>query len=318
MRLISLCLLFGCREAESDKFSTVPDGSAAEPSSELDTQNDTDEPIAELDAEEAFRVPERPWDLALGSDNLIYCSTQGGNKVYVYDPITQERTQFSVALPDVQNLWLDDSDTLYFTRTDHGVTGSLSVVAGNRTEDLITQADDGTLMRWPMDIVEAPDSTNNSLSWVIADFGAGLLFFIQPNGDVTVHDAGSNKPQSLLFVDDTLYIGGEDGIFRMNWPAGTPEQIDDRSGLALEWVDGKVWSSNADSGVFVVEDDSVGLNQAARPAVYSTQCRVSSSPITLVKGFGSILAQSRGGYDLFAHSSAALFSGRTHHRTITL
>ena len=77
--------------------------------------------------------------------------------------------------------------------------------------------------------------------------------------------AGSSKPQSLLFVDNTLYIAGEDGIFKQDWPTGTPQQIDDRTALALEWIDGSIWSGNSSDGIFEVEGHSVGLNQAARP-----------------------------------------------------
>jgi hypothetical protein len=179
---------------------------------EVDSENSestTENPnTTTLDATEAFRVPERPWDLERSSEGLIYCSTQGGDKVYIFDPATNERTDFQTSLSDVQNLLFSPDGTLYFTHTDHGVTGGVSVVNGTRTEILYTQADDGTLFRWPMDIVATPDSTIDNSSWIIADFGAGVLFLVHPNNSVTVHEAGSSKPQSLLFVDDTLYIAG--------------------------------------------------------------------------------------------------------------
>jgi len=267
MRLITLIWLFACGDSDKDGFSNLPNGNDSESSndsSDTDTNTNIDT-VESLDATEAFRVPQRAWDLALSPDGLIYCSTQGGDIVYVYDPVTEERSDFQVSLPDVQNIWLDRDGTLYFTRTDYGVTGTLSVVNGSRTEDIFSQADDGTLFRWPMDIVEAPDSADGALSWVIADFGAGLLFWIHPEGSVTAHPAGSSKPQSLLFVDDTLYISGEDGVFKQDWPSGTPEKIDDRSALALEWVNGSIWSGNSSDGIFEVEGQSVGLDQAARP-----------------------------------------------------
>ena len=260
MRLIVIVWLFACDTAEKDGLSNASTENGA---SNTDTSNNYT--TESLEATQAFRVPERAWDLALGPDGLVYCSTQGGDIVYVYDPVSEERTEFEVSLPDVQNLWLAQDGTVYFTRTDYGITGSVSMVNGPRTEDLFSQADDGTLFRWPMDIVETPESTEESLSWVVADFGAGLLFWIHTDGAVTAHPAGSSKPQSLLFVDNTLYIAGEDGIFKQDWPTGTPQRIDDRTALALEWIDGSIWSGNSNDGIFEVEGHSVGLNQAARP-----------------------------------------------------
>ena len=51
----------------------------------------------------------------------------------------------------------------------------------------------------------------------------------------------------------------------MEWPNGDPRQIDERSGLALMEVNGEVWSSNAEQGVFLVGGSPIGLRQAARP-----------------------------------------------------
>ena len=116
----------------------------------------------------------------------------------------------------------------------------------------------GTLMRWPMDFVQTPNQ-----EWIIADYQQGL--FVIDAGSVTTRSAGTGKPQGLLLVESTLYIAGEDGIFRMNWPNGSPERIDERPGLSLLEVDGKIWSSNADLGLFEVGGEGVGLNQAARP-----------------------------------------------------
>ena len=233
------------------------------------TSTDTDdttstEPIDELEAVQVFRVPERPWDLSVDENGLLYCSAQGGNKVYTWDPVTETREELRTSLPDVQNIHVTSDGTLYFTRTDYGQSGGLSKVSGNTTEALFTKADSGTPMQWPMDFVETPNSINGS-EWVIADYQAHLLFVVHANQSVTTRSAGSSKPQNLLFVENTLYVGGEDGIYSIDWPDGEPIKIDDRKGFGLELVGDEIWAGNATHGIFVVGGSSVGLSHAARP-----------------------------------------------------
>ena len=249
--LLMLLSLSGCGNKEID---------SAEPLNEQETDSNTlENDVQPKSATEMFRIPNRPWDLALSPEGLIYCSAQGGNTLYIWDPISETRTEFARSISDVQNILLDDTGTLYFTTTDNGVTGGLSMMEGNQPVVLHTQADDGTLMRWPMDFVKGP-----SQEWVIADFQQGL-FVVDPSGSVTTKTAGSTKPQGLLFIEDTLFISGEDGIFSIRWPNGEPTQVDDRSGLALVEVNGEVWSSNSEHGVFIVGGNAIGLRQAARP-----------------------------------------------------
>ncbi len=269
--MIPFLVLLACTENTTDTFANMATEDNADTNSENSDDTESGEEIPELNATQQFRVPQRPWDLAEGPDGTIYCSAQGGNKVYLWNPVLEERSEYPHSVPDVQNLYVDDDSTLYFTRTEYGVTGNLSRMNGSlnesRAEVLYSQADDGFIMRWPMDFVRLP----NDDGWVIADFGSGVLFVVHEQVDqaeqsiVTTRSAGSAKPQGLLFVDDVLYVSGEDGIYSIEWPNGEPELIDERVGLALLNVDGSLWSSNANLGVFEVAEDSVGLNQAARP-----------------------------------------------------
>ena len=137
-------------------------------------------------ANEVFRVPNRPWDLALSTEGLIYCSAQGGNTIYIWDPVTAIRTEFPRAISDVQNILFDD-DVLFFTRTDNGVTGDFSMWQVINQLCSHTQADDGTLLRWPMDFVKGPND-----EWVIADYKQGL-FVIDRNGSVKTAPAGASQ-----------------------------------------------------------------------------------------------------------------------------
>ena len=249
-----LFIFFGCGEPKA-----LDEDSSSE-TTENDQTTEGNSTVEEKDATEIFRVPERPWDLIKGPNDTLYCSTQGGNKVYIWDPLTEMRSEYPYSVPDVQNLYFED-DTLFFTNTDNGVTGSLSKMVGNQRVEVYSQADDGFLMRWPMDMIRPP--TNDG--WIISDYAAGVLFVVDDQERVSVRDAGSTKPQSLLFVDSVLYVAGEDGIFSIEWPDGEPILLDERTGLGLASVNGQIWSSNSTLGIFEVAGEPIGLNQAARP-----------------------------------------------------
>ena len=87
--------------------------------------------VEQQSAQEVFRVPNRPWDLAQSANGLIYCSAQSGNTIYIWDPVASMRTEFQRSISDVQNI-LFDNEVLYFTRTDNGVTGDFSKLDGNQ------------------------------------------------------------------------------------------------------------------------------------------------------------------------------------------
>ena len=218
-----------------------------------------DDATLSISAEQAFRVPERPWDLAVHPNGDIYCTSQSGSKVYFWNPHTEIREETSVRFQDIQGLWITEEEDFYYTTTDYGVTGTLSVMVGHSKEVLHSQADDGTLFRWPMDLIPDPDG-----GWILADYGAGVLFVVEDNGSVHTQFAGSQKPEALAYLSPYLYISGEDGVFRMDWPNGTPEQIDDRPSYGLVAVQNEIWGGNADDGVFVVTGNALGLDDAAR------------------------------------------------------
>ena len=228
------------------------------------TTTDKDTPDVEetldLDASvvEVFRVPERPWDIAQHPDGRIFCSSQAGSKLYTWDPSTETRVELLGNFTDIQALSFDN-ETLFFTTTDYGVTGSLSTWNGAESTVLHTQADDGTLFRWPVDLLPSPDS-----GWIIADLEAPGLFIVSSTDTVSFISAGSTTPEALAFQSPYLYIGGSDGVFRMEWPDGEPEQIDDRPARSLEIVQEEVWAGNSEQGIYIVNGPSVGLTQAAR------------------------------------------------------
>ena len=244
--LLMLLGLSGCGTKEMDSADTLNE-------QESDS-NTLDSDVDPKSATEMFRVPERPWDLALSPESSIL--SLGEYTVHLGSGHGNTH-QFERAVYDVQNILFDDDGTLYFTTTDNGVTGGLSMWQDNQPVLLHTQADDGTLMRWPMDFVKGPNE-----EWIIADFQQGL-FVVDPSGTVTTKPSGANKPQGLLFLENTLFVSGDDGIFSMEYPM-VNRKIDDRSGLALISQRIRV-VSNAEQGVFIVDSSPVGLKQAARP-----------------------------------------------------
>jgi hypothetical protein len=231
-------------------------------SDSLSPEKNTDEETITIDigaeVEEAFRVPERPWDLALSPNGHVFCSSQSGSKLYSWNPQTQLREESNANFADIQALQFKD-DVIYYTTTQYGVTGTLSVMDGMQSEVLHTQADDGVLFRWPMDLISVPSG-----EWIIADYEAGLLFIISTTGEVTAENAGTNVPEALAYSDPYLYIGGEDGVFQMEWPNGAVEKIDDRAAYGLEIVDDELWAGNSNQGVYIVGGASLGFTQAAR------------------------------------------------------
>jgi len=208
--------------------------------------------------EEAFRVPERPWDLALHPDGRIFCSSQSGSKLYAWDPSTQMREEIAANFADIQALVFAEEE-IYYTTTQYGVTGTLSRMIGQQSEILHTQADDGTLFRWPMDLIRGPDG-----GWILADYEAGGIFWITVGGAVSFLPAGSNTPEALAYQSPYLYIGGEDGVFQKEWPDGPVQKIDQRAAHGLEMVEDELWAGNSAQGVYIVGEGMLGFDQAAR------------------------------------------------------
>ena len=142
-----------------------------------------------------------------------------------------------------------------------GVTGGLFRFDGNESTQLATQASDGTLFRWPMDLLPTPDG-----EWLLADYNAGVIFSVIEDGNSTVHSAGSASPEALAWNDGLLYIGGEDGIWTKQWPNGSPQQVDTRPAYGLVNRNGTIWGSNSTDGLFPIGEVGSTLQEIARPS----------------------------------------------------
>ena len=237
MRQFITILALGCTGATNNK----PSDSADEATTET----------LEISADitQAFRVPERAWDLAADPNGLIYATTQAGSIVYQWDPATENREEIRNRFPDVVAITFSE-DAALFTTTDHGVTGTLSQRKDNDVTVIASQSEDGTLFRWPADIVPAPDE-----SWVIADIEAHVAFQISTTSEIrtSVLPVGSSSPETVAFYNGNLIVGGSDGVYQKPWPVGPATRIDSRAAYGLAVYDGHLLAANPDQGLFVVE-----------------------------------------------------------------
>lgn len=227
--------------------------------SSLDDEKNTSSVVEdneELLPTELCFIPERPFDMTIDSDGTLLISADASGKLYRWDGF--ELTEVAGFYNDIQAV-LVHNETLYYTTTEDGVTGSLEM---DGQGPLITQADDGTLLRWPVDLISLDDGTV-----LIADYMARRIFSYEVDGVARTFEAGTQTPQALVSIDDSIYIGGEDGIWYKENLDAEPNQIDDRSANGLIVHNGLVYASNSQDGIFVVEGIAYSLpNDIGRPS----------------------------------------------------
>ena len=249
LKIPVVLLLVGCG-SESGTGETGTNGGHYEPPEDVPES---------LLMESVFGVPERAWDLTISEAGVVYCSAQSGGKLYSWDPIAADRDEETDDLGGLRGLYAQGED-LFLTISDFGVTGSLAVRDGRTAEVLYTQADDGTLFRDPVDLVAAPDG-----GWVLADYSAPGLFYVAADGVVEWMDAGTSAPNGVEFEGQWLWIAGEDGIWRKDWPDGSPVLIDERPANAVVQVGDAIWAAGAADDIFVVGGPTLGGDNLARP-----------------------------------------------------
>ena len=207
--------------------------------------------------EKLFEIPERPFDLAQHPDGRIFISGDASGKLYTWDD--DELREEAGTYDDIQAIHFFENE-LYYTITDNGVTGALIRGMGNSQETLITQSSDNTLLRWPVDLITTPEG-----DFLIADFNAGVVFSVSPSGETRIFTGGSSTPEALCWLDGYLYIGGEDGIWKKEWPDGIPTQVDIRPAIALVAVKEQIYAVNPSDGLFPIEGKALLLSELARP-----------------------------------------------------
>jgi len=228
--------LTACSSNSEKNTSNLSDsGTQLEDSAEVSPSDNE----IELNLRQAFRVPERSWDLALHPDGRIFCTAQNGSKVYSWNPSTEEREEERANFADIQSMVIASSEEIFYTTSNYGVTGTLSLMEGSNSTVLASQTDSGILFRWPMDLIQAPDS-----GWLIADYEDSSVFWIQADSSVQRQVELNARPEALLFHSDSLYIGTEEGLFVQDWPNGDLQKIASDPVHGLVVVQNQIWASS--------------------------------------------------------------------------
>jgi hypothetical protein len=222
-------------DSGTDSGSTGSEGSDPDDAVEL-------EPV-EVSAEALFDVTGGPYDLAIHPDGRVFCSIRE-SRLEVWDPAIGWTEEVSDDLGPIFGIALDGDD-VYFTTSNHRQSGSLARLVQGEVEVLATAAG-STIFREPTDLAQAPDG-----SWVLADKTLQTLIGVESSGEAWLV-ASPSELSTLAFMGSTLYFGGEDGTWRMDWPDGEPEPVDNRSVNGLHAWQGSMWGTNIDSRVYEI------------------------------------------------------------------
>jgi len=233
----------GGKSGPSDSGAGEDSGSSQSDSDSDDPDDEVDLQPVEVEVEALFDVTGGPYDLAAHPDGRIFCSVRE-SRLVVWDPATGWVEEVSDRLGPIFGIELD-GESLYFTTSDHRQAGSLSRLVDGEVEVIATAAG-STIFREPTDLAQAPDG-----SWVLADKTLQALIGVTEGGETWMVGT-PGEVSTLAFRGSTLFFGGEEGTWRMNWPDGEPTLADARSTNSLHAWDGAMWATNTTSRIYEV------------------------------------------------------------------
>ena len=250
LRVSALAALVSACASKTDPSDTGGAGAAAN-SNDPDDAGTTGEavPPATIDAEALFDVTGGPYDLAMAPDGRLFISIQE-SRIDVWDPETawvDEHTRRAGSVFGIA--W--HGEHLYYTTSNHRQSGALLRLDGREGTVLATAAGT-TLFREPTDLAMAPDGR-----WVVPDPTVGTLFVAASDGStVEMMDPGVREPSTVAVDENAVYVGGADGVTRIEWPGGEPERIDSRPVNGLHAPGGDLLGAGPSWGAFEVGTDS--------------------------------------------------------------
>ena len=223
--------------------------STADPSSTGSAPNPDDPPPQPVEATARFEVVGVPFDIAAAPDGRIFVAV-AEHAIDVWDPATgfvETHTDDAGAVFGI--VWHED--TLWYTTSNHRQSGALMRLDGRRGTVIATEAG-ATVFREPRDLCLAPDG-----AWVLADTTLGTLFVVREGGE-SVEQLGVplTAPSTLAADASDVYAGGAGGVVRIAWPDGSPEKIDARAVNGLTVINGVLWATGPDWGIFVVGEET--------------------------------------------------------------
>ncbi len=252
--LSRLSILFaiasGCGSNKDGSGTDTSDTDDAPSADNPDNPGDpSDAPTETADSEPLFEVTGGPYDLATAPDGRLFISIEE-SRIDVWDPEEQWVEEYSDRTGAIFGLtWHEDN--LFYTTSNHRQSGALMRLDG-RDGTVIATAAGTTVFREPTDLAMAPDGR-----WVIPDPTVGTLFVSSPDGtDVQMVDPGVEEPSTVAVDSDAVYVGGTDGVVRIEWPGGTPERIDTRAVNGLHFTGGRLLAGGPEWGVFEVGGES--------------------------------------------------------------
>ncbi len=230
---------------------TKPDDSAT--SDDTDT-HDSDTPVGEGEAEQVLYLEDGPGDLDIMDDGRVLVVTRYGGHVLAWTPGHDGTDTEQRSIAGLEGIFVGDADTIWAAVSDGGIVGSVGWLEDHAMNAVADQADDGTLFRYPRDLVVAPDGM-----LLMADATVGALFRTDPStGSTTAYYVEIASPRRLLFAGETLYVGGSDGIYTVDYPGSAATRVDGREAWGLLEQGGRVLATNAEAKVFEVGGASLG------------------------------------------------------------
>jgi hypothetical protein len=247
-QLLLLAALVGCEPDPSPGDSDdLPPG-------------DSDLPIGDAEAEQVLYVPDGPADLELGADGSLLVVTRYGGDVLAWTPGSKATDSVQRSIAGLEGVHRA-AETLWAATSDGGIVGAVGWLEDSELQPVASQADDGTLFRYPRDLVLAPDG-----ALLMADATVGALFRTElETGSTTAYYVEIASPRALLFDDGVLYVGGSDGVFTVDYPGSSATLIDPRPANALLAVGDRILASNADQKIFALDGASLGGADVGNP-----------------------------------------------------
>jgi hypothetical protein len=244
--LFSLILACGGKAEDADADLDTAEIADADTDVDLDT-DDPDEAVEtvemEAEADILFDVTGGPYDLAADGQGRVYCSVRE-SRLVIWDPLVGWIEEVSDDLGPIFGIALA-GDAVYFTTSEHRQAGSFARLIDGEVEVIATAAG-STIFREPTDLAMAPDG-----DWVLADKTLETLIGVSESGEAwLIPSPGSVS--TVAFKRDTLFFGGEDGIWSMAWPDGEAVLVDARSANGLHAWEDKMWATNIGSRVYEV------------------------------------------------------------------